>query len=660
MNPILETIVKLIASSAILTAFYFALFRGKASYRASRVYLIAIPLLSILFSLASIEGGGRFLSFSSLFSGKMEAETETISPRAAEVAVAEVTTVEAGTVVATPAVHETSLPFEEEATAAMASVVQNRAVSAAPAPERIVSVVIYLAVIAMFAGVLVRQTAMLRRIRRGAERQVVPGGTIYFSRDVQSAFSVMRSIYVGSGIPACKLSIIISHERQHIASRHYVDLAVMELFTLLMWFNPFVWVVRRELRSVHEFEADRATLAGGVGMRDYMLAILEETAGVIPVVANGLKSSMIKKRFVKMKTETKISLRALRATLTLPFAAASMLFFVLTPSALEAEPVVAVEAAVPAPDVTPAHAATPQEAAPVEPDPEVRDAILPQEKNDDPVEVVEVTTESQGPEVGGLLLTEDPTAVSSDLPTHRAPAETLFAEPGAQEPDVTTAGPDVPRNFKLMVRNKKGRAISDSDVRFQVQGTSGSVAPDRFGNRYFQVTDADTIIVLAGMNIYEIPTAGLDSLQIVMSGKNKVQGYIRPGRDNEMINVGYGTISQRNNTSSVSSLDMKGASTYTDLKSYMQGRVAGIVFNGDQLVIRGANSINSSIEALIVVDGMAMSSFAAVNELINPRDIKSISVLKDAGSAAMYGVRGANGVVLITTKTGKDEEEKRR
>ncbi len=141
-----------------------------------------------------------------------------------------------------------------------------------------------------------------------------------------------RRIYVSSDVSQSKLSIVLGHEREHISLRHYIDLAFMETFTLLLWFDPFIWIVRRELRSIHEFEADQGTLESGVPMKDYMLAILEDTAGVILSLANGLRSSITKKRFLKMKTPVKIRMRALRVALTVPFAAALFLFFAFRPA----------------------------------------------------------------------------------------------------------------------------------------------------------------------------------------------------------------------------------------------------------------------------------------------------------------------------------------
>lgn len=121
--------------------------------------------------------------------------------------------------------------------------------------------------------------------------------------------------------------------------------------------------------------------------------------------------------------------------------------------------------------------------------------------------------------------------------------------------------------------------------------------------------------------------------------------------ENDSINVGYGYTKKRNLTTSVSSVKAKNTETdgYTHVAEYLQGRVPGLsvrkVGASYKFVIRGINSINSSTDPLLIVDGHTVSDI----DYLNPKDIKSVEVLKDA-SASIYGSRGACGVILITTK----------
>lgn len=131
----------------------------------------------------------------------------------------------------------------------------------------------------------------------------------------------------------------------------------------------------------------------------------------------------------------------------------------------------------------------------------------------------------------------------------------------------------------------------------------------------------------------------------------------RPSRPKpDTVDVGYGAQAQRDVTGSVTKVNIEDAkhTTATSMADLLDGRVPGLEvtrLSGGRLSvrIRGDRSINSSGEPLFVVDGIPMSNEGVVPDL-DPRDVQSISVLKDAGSLAAYGSRGANGVILISTK----------
>lgn len=129
----------------------------------------------------------------------------------------------------------------------------------------------------------------------------------------------------------------------------------------------------------------------------------------------------------------------------------------------------------------------------------------------------------------------------------------------------------------------------------------------------------------------------------------------------EVVVIGYGTAKKKDVTGAVSTLS---AQAYKDqpvvnASSALQGRVPGVTVvnnsgapgGGVKIRVRGANSINASNDPLYVVDGVALSSIG-IQEL-NVNDIESMDILKDASATAVYGSRGANGVIIITTKSGK-------
>lgn len=149
----------------------------------------------------------------------------------------------------------------------------------------------------------------------------------------------------------------------------------------------------------------------------------------------------------------------------------------------------------------------------------------------------------------------------------------------------------------------------------------------------------------------------------------------------DVVVVGYGVQKKSDLTSSISTIksEQLSSTSITSLDQGIQGRAAGVaVLNtsgqpgaGTSIRIRGTSSINGNNEPLYVIDGVPVISDAntfstgtlknpALNPLtnINPNDIESIEILKDASATSIYGARGANGVVLVTTKQGKNGKPK--
>ena len=143
-------------------------------------------------------------------------------------------------------------------------------------------------------------------------------------------------------------------------------------------------------------------------------------------------------------------------------------------------------------------------------------------------------------------------------------------------------------------------------------------------------------------------------MQVTMQEDNKTL--------NEVVVVGYQPVRQRDLTGSVAKADMKGL-TSTPVSSFDQtlgGRLAGVNVSSNEgmpggkmnMTIRGNNSLTQDNTPLYVIDGFPVED-ASVAASINPLDIQSVNVLKDASASAIYGARGANGVVIITTKSGQ-------
>jgi TonB-linked SusC/RagA family outer membrane protein len=173
--------------------------------------------------------------------------------------------------------------------------------------------------------------------------------------------------------------------------------------------------------------------------------------------------------------------------------------------------------------------------------------------------------------------------------------------------------------------------------------------------------DVTLIISSLGFKNETVVLAGRTSLSI------KLQKEI--GKLDEVMVVGYGTQRKIATTGSIASVKASDITQtpVTNVAQGIQARVAGVQITQNNAApggnisvrVRGTNSINGSSEPLYIVDGIQISNEGSVTDVsplstINPNDIESVEILKDASSTAIYGARGANGVVLITTKRGKN------
>jgi TonB-dependent SusC/RagA subfamily outer membrane receptor len=181
----------------------------------------------------------------------------------------------------------------------------------------------------------------------------------------------------------------------------------------------------------------------------------------------------------------------------------------------------------------------------------------------------------------------------------------------------------------------------------KVQSTKQEVLTDSLGNFSIGCDSKDKLKVYA---------EGFYNQNVKLTDKTRYAAInlkLKPGEKSRELAIGYGHVADADKLNAVASLNTNDLdfSQYTNIYELIKGRFAGVQVDGGEIIIRGINSINSSSAALIVVDGVPTNSSALTS--IPPTQVKSINVIKD-GSSAIYGSRGANGVVLIETKRGGD------
>lgn len=209
------------------------------------------------------------------------------------------------------------------------------------------------------------------------------------------------------------------------------------------------------------------------------------------------------------------------------------------------------------------------------------------------------------------------------------------------------------------VTDERGEALPGVNV--VIKGTQRGTATDASGAFRFSVPDGATTLVFSfvGYLSKEEVVGNRTTIDVVLSTDTRAL--------KEVVVVGYGTQRARDVTGSVAAINQTAVKDLpvSSLDQKMIGQVAGVQIQqlsgapgaGTSVRIRGSGSLGAGNEPLYVVDGIPYSS--GLNQtlnpllLINPNDIESITILKDASSTAIYGSRGANGVVMITTKQGQ-------
>ena len=206
---------------------------------------------------------------------------------------------------------------------------------------------------------------------------------------------------------------------------------------------------------------------------------------------------------------------------------------------------------------------------------------------------------------------------------------------------------------------KDGSPLAAASVLVKGSGVGAQTNAD--GSFSLKVPAKATTLVVSSLNF--------ESKEVTLSG-NTVSVALSPAVDqlSDVVVIGYGSVRKKDLTGSVVNVSSKdfNKGVISTPEQLIQGKVAGVQItsnngapgSGSTIRIRGGASLNASNDPLIVVDGMpidggGISGQANALALINPNDIESFSVLKDASATAIYGARASNGVIIITTKKGK-------
>ena len=169
---------------------------------------------------------------------------------------------------------------------------------------------------------------VLRLIRGGRRERLEDGAVLVRTERPVTPFSWGRYIVMSERDLAENGGAILLHERAHLRLRHSLDLIVTDVAGCLQWFNPAMWLLRRELRAIHEYEADEAVLDSGVDARSYQMLLIKKAAGGRWYsIANSFNHSKLKKRITMMLKEKSSPWARLKYLYVLPVAAIAVTAF---------------------------------------------------------------------------------------------------------------------------------------------------------------------------------------------------------------------------------------------------------------------------------------------------------------------------------------------
>ena len=197
---------------------------------------------------------------------------------------------------------------------------------------------IYMAgVVLMLILTLVQATSLIRFMSSGVRHTDTQGNTVILHNNDVPPFSIFRYIVMSVKDYESSRQYILTHEQEHIRLGHTYDLLLLQGMKTLMWFNPFIWFLSRDLKAVHEYEADQAVINQGIDAKSYQqLLVMKVVGNRLQPFTNNLNHGSLKKRIIMMYQKPSNRWLMLKALCAIPVAALTINTFA-TP--IETDPV---------------------------------------------------------------------------------------------------------------------------------------------------------------------------------------------------------------------------------------------------------------------------------------------------------------------------------
>lgn len=192
----------------------------------------------------------------------------------------------------------------------------------------IMTCIYIIGVVAIFLMTVVLTVRLTRQLRQCEHITDNRGNTIVLTDCATSPFCLFHYIVMSRDDYANNRSFILTHEQEHIRLRHYIDLIILQCAIIVQWFNPFVWLIGKNLKAIHEFEVDEAVLNKGINATQYQqFLVIKAVGNRLQPFANNLNKESLKRRIIMMNQKRSNRWMMLKALFIIPVATLAVSVF---------------------------------------------------------------------------------------------------------------------------------------------------------------------------------------------------------------------------------------------------------------------------------------------------------------------------------------------
>jgi len=471
---------------------------------------------------------------------------------------------------------------------------------------------------ALFTLRLVFQLVSLYKIYRRSTEQEINGQAVRVVNGDISPFSFWQSIYINpDNLSAGDLHNIIEHEQVHVKEWHTLDVLLTEISVIFYWFNPGIWMMKKAVRENIEFITDRKILQKGLDSKAYQYSLLNITFNQpAPAITSNFNFSTLKKRIMMMNAKRSSNLNLTRYAFLMPVVVVCLFVFSLS----KAETVKA----------SPAFKAV---AVAVE---NIKNIAL----NADTTPVK--TTKTQpNPKVAAVTVTIDASLQNKEVQKQENVVGVLTSN--NENTQLAIRGVTAKDSVIIIV---DGKIVQN--LNFVDPNTIETVSVFKDRGSWEYIKNATGIAIPADLKISGMIL--IKTRQSTNAAFNSLAGH------NEVIVTGYGTIGAKPaNEVVVTGYGTNGAKRANEVVVTGHGsNIAKFIdsVNKSNTVMMPRGLPANEKMPLVMVDGkeLKIESRESLENSVDPNTIQSVNILKDASATQLYGEKGKNGVIIITTK----------